>query len=191
MIRAGYHPGESAAIWRLAIEEREAAEDPEPFVCFATHPSSAERMRTLEAKAHAMPSTGRAETGEARYRKTTRRLRRGWLRDELRKRELAANRVVIDRLLEAEPSSGELHFFSGELLRLRNQAGDDQLALEAYRRALTGADAPVETHRALGLVLWRGGQESMAKDAFETYLAVAPDARDREIVESYIEALGD
>ena len=189
MARAGYDPREAAAIWGLAIEERNAADDPEPFIFFATHPSSAQRMERLAARAPALTLEGGVTTGEQTYRATTRAYRRQWLRKELRKREFAASQVILKRLLAAEPRSAELRFYQGELLRLRNHEGDDPLAIEAYRESLQYPHPPAETYRSLGLVLWRTGQNAEAANALERYLALSPDAPDRAIVESYVTTL--
>jgi regulator of sirC expression with transglutaminase-like and TPR domain len=116
-------------------------------------------------------------------------LRPTLLREELRRRDFARTQVLLERLLAAEPASGQLCFFEGELYRLRNDEGDPPRALASYERALTLGGAPPETHRATGLLLMRQGDRERARAAFERYLAEAPEAEDRSMIQSYLEQL--
>lgn len=48
------------------------------------------------------------------------------------------------------------------------------------------ADCPAETYRSIGLVRLRDGDHAAADAAFLRYLALKPEASDREMVRSYI-----
>jgi beta-barrel assembly-enhancing protease len=82
-----------------------------------------------------------------------------------------------------------MHFFKGEMYRLRNQAGDEASAIEAYERALGRTGAPAETNRALALLFLRRGEQERARAAFERYLAEASEAEDRAMIRAYLEKL--
>jgi predicted Zn-dependent protease len=190
MVRAGYDPRAAAKIWEALDLERRAGKDSEPLVFFATHPPTDERIETLKEMARKAATPPREWTdGREAYRAMLRPLRPTLLREELRRRDFARTQVLLERLLAAEPASGQLCFFEGELYRLRNDEGDPPRALASYERALTLGGAPPETHRATGLLLMRQGDRERARAAFERYMAEAPEAEDRSMIQSYLEQL--
>ena len=191
MVEASYDPRAAAQIWEAMIEEREATDDADPFIFFATHPDTEERAHTLRARAAALADNDSRVVERESYVAAIRPFRVDWLRDELRRREFAATEVVLARLLAAGEDPAEIHFFRGELYRIRNEEGDDQLAITAYRSALALNNAPKEAHRSLGLVLWHCGKVEQAKASMQAYLDAAPNASDREMVKSYINELGE
>jgi regulator of sirC expression with transglutaminase-like and TPR domain len=127
--------------------------------------------------------------GRQAHMKAVRPLRATLLRDELRLRDFARTQVLLERLLAAEPASGQLHFFQGELYRLRNDHGDLARALESYERALVTGGAPPEANRAAGLLLMRRGEKEQARAAFDRYLIEAPEAEDKAMIHAYLEQL--
>jgi lipoprotein NlpI len=92
-------------------------------------------------------------------------------------------------LLNGQEDSAELHFFLGELYRLRGEKDDCANARAEYRKALQLGNPPPEVYRSLGVVCLRMGETQEACDSFEGYLKMNPDASDRQIIESYINRL--
>lgn len=190
MVKAGYDPREAPKIWEALVKEREAAKDSEPLIFFSTHPSTDERIDTLKELAQkAIADGGDAVVGKERFLAVTLPLRATFLRDELRRRDFARTQVVLDRLIESGVGLGELHFFQGELYRLRGKEGDEEKAITAYQKALEFEAAPAETHRALGLLFFRAGKKGEARSSLERYLQSRPDAEDREMITSYLRQL--
>jgi len=190
IVQAGYDPREASRIWEALMKERTATKDSAPFIFFATHPSTEERIDTLKDLAQkATAGAGQAVIGRERFLAATLPLRAMLLRDELRRREFGGSQVVLDRLLEGGVRLGELHFFQGELYRLRAEAGDAAKAVAAYEKALGYEDAPAETHRALGLLFSKAGEKVKARSAFERYLERQPAAEDRHMINTYIRQL--
>ena len=190
MVRAGYDPREAAKIWEALDRERRAGKDSEPLIFFATHPPTDERIETLKELARKTYTPDRDWTdGRQTYTTAMRPLRATLLRDELRLRDFARTQVLLERLLAAEPASGQLHFFQGEFYRLRDADGDAARALASYERALTVGGAPPETNRAAGLLLMRRGEKERARAAFNRYLTEAPEAEDKPMIHSYLEQL--
>jgi predicted Zn-dependent protease len=190
MLRAGYDPREAPKIWESLDKERRAAKDSEPLIFFATHPPTDERIDTLKELARKTYTQDRDwRDGREAYRTALRPLRGTLLREELRLRDFARTQVLVERLLVAEPESGQLHFFKGELHRLRNEKDDPARALDSYEQALTLGGAPPETHRAAGLLLIRQGEKERARVAFDRYLTEAPEAEDKQMIQSYLEQL--
>jgi predicted Zn-dependent protease len=192
MTQAGYDASQAPLIWEALMREREAEQEPQESIFFATHPSTQERFETLRELAAARPRPTRPAPAEpSSHRAIVESHADAWLADELQKREYAANLVLLDRLGEAGAAPGLLGFYRAEVYRLRGEEGDDLRAVGAYRDAIALGDAPAQTHRSLGLVLWRAGRNAEARQAFEAYLAAAPDADDREMVASYLARIGD
>ncbi len=190
MVKAGYDPREASRIWEALVREREAAKDPKRLIFFSTHPSTKERIETLKELAKkAMADGGEKIVGTERFLAATLPPRATFLRDELRQKEFARSQVVLDRLFETNVGLGELHFFQGELYRLRAKEGDTDKAIAAYQKALGFEDAPAETHRALGLLFLHANEKPEARLCFERYLETRPDAADREMIKAYIEDL--
>lgn len=191
MARAGYDPAEAPKIWEALMAERAAEDDSEPSIFFSTHPSNEERLESLRRRAGASTTSRSRMHDPAMHRQILARHAADWLADEERKREFGAFLVLLDRLDRAHDRPGLLAYFRGEVYRLRGDEGDLPRAAEAYRRSIAAPGGPVEAKRALGLVLWREGRHREARQAFETYLAAAPDADDRQMVESYLLQLGE
>ena len=185
MAKAGYDPAEAPRIWEALDEERKAADTSRPFVFFATHPPTDERITTLRALA-VKAGHPAAPVDPTRFQDITLPRRTVWLRDELRAREFKGTQVVLDHLRAGGLRPGEVDYFQGELYRLHGGKGDDARALAAYQQALATGGAPAETHRALGLLWMKAGDRERARGAFESYLEARPNADDREIVRAYL-----
>lgn len=190
MADAGYDPEEAPRIWEALIAERDASDKPEQLIFFASHPSTQERVTTLHERARAMSAEGAPmDKGLERYRAVVGPFRDEWLRDEFRKRRYAETEVVLNRLLADDDQIYGIRFMQGEFYRLRGEDGDKKRAIEAYKTALLSGRAPPETHRSLGLVYWQSGENNEAYASFQDYLRAAPQASDREIIESYLAQL--
>lgn len=190
MVKAGYDPHEAPVIWEGLMKEQAASKKSEPFIFFATHPSTEERIETLKARAQqASVGLNTPVVGKERLQAALLPFRATLLRDELRRREFAESQVVLDRLIENGVGLGELHFFQGELFRLRGDTGDEEKAIAVYQKAVTFAEAPPETHRALGLLFLKTGAKANARSAFERYLLTSPDAQDREMIRAQLQQL--
>jgi predicted Zn-dependent protease len=86
----------------------------------------------------------------------------------------------------AAPGEARGHFLLGEIFRRRDRAGDPQLALGSYQRAVTLDPSLAEAHKALGFMHFKQGQCNQARKAFETGLALAPDALDTGYIRHYL-----
>ncbi len=184
MARAGYDPHEAARLWERVIQEMEASKDKNFSThLFDSHPPSRERLAAIENLADriaARITDDRKVTEE--YCSRLRPYRFGFLEDELHQRDFPRIEALLDQLIEADPDSGELHFFKGELYRLRDNEGDPGKALSAFEKATAQAQCPPETFRALGLLYGRLGKPESAHAAFTEYLTRKPDAMDRAMI---------
>ena len=188
---AGYDPREASAVWKNLIEENERASKEREFNFFlSTHPRDTERQETLATQAKAVIGrTGRTgDVGTERYRAAIASHRFQMLRDEIRLRDFKRNLAIVDMLIEDGFRLGELHYFRGEIFRLRDSAdeNDRDAALAEYAKAAAFADCPPDLFRSLGLLNHRMGRTGDASQALRKYLDLQPDAPDAAFLRSYI-----
>ena len=190
MTRAGYAPGEAPKLWAQLLEEiqgdKTSKEDhSSESILFATHPPIEERQETLAAQAKELARPTAINVGAAAYRSALARHRTSFLEDEVRRRRYGESLVLLERMQKSAGGDGEVEFFRGEVYRMRNDKGDLDLALKAYRQAETMPGAPAETFRSEGLVLRQLKQDEGSRAAFRRYLELKPAADDAELVRTY------
>lgn len=193
-VAAGYDPSAGARLWRALQAEAGHSDFPtartEEAVAsvFATHPVTAARVAALETLSNDRPA-GSTDSGRARYRAAIRPHLADWLRDDLRRRDYGRTLHLIDRLAADGEDPGLLDYYRGEVFRRRRGDGDDARALAAYRAASAAPDAPPAVWRELGDLHRKAGKTAEARAAWGAYLARAPDAQDRWLVEASLKAL--
>jgi beta-barrel assembly-enhancing protease len=190
----GYDPRQGAAIWRNI--DREQAANPRRktgSMFYSSHPTNTARIAAMNKRADEMASVSHSENlGTGNYRDAVLAHRFQWLQEEVDRAQYAESIYVIGQLLKQDAVSGELNYFLGEAYRRRNAKGDGEKAMAAYRAAIAAPDVPVLAYRGLGLVALKGGkaEADTAREAFEKYLALASDAKDRATIEYYLTTMG-
>lgn len=185
MGRAGYDPREAPKVWQHLIEERRAEDKNVDSAFFlATHPAARERvdaMQRLSVKAKKRWKKAN-RLGRKSYLAALRPYRARLLRDELQLHRFERSQALLDLLKKDGHNMAELHYFQGELYRLRSKDGDRKLALAAYRKAMRAGKPPAELHRAMGLTLLKENQRAQARKSFQRYLHRNPQAEDAEMI---------
>ena len=100
----------------------------------------------------------------------------------------------LDRVLAITPKDPIAHLYQGDLYRLRAQrarstvdkAEHARKALASYERSTELDPELAEPHRQLGLLYYQEKDTSRAKEAFQRYLALKPDAPDARRIKEYI-----
>ena len=192
MADAGYDPREAPKTWAQLVREEEADEDKKTrFVFFATHPAPDERLETLTVGAERLAGAGfQGGLGRDTYEAAVLPLRAKLLRDELDLRRFSRTEALLTMLIEDGSNVGELQFYRGELFRMRGGDGDLDKAMAAYREAENSDGPPPELFRSMGLVYVKKGESEQAHQAFSRYLALKPDADDREMILMMMEPAG-
>lgn len=188
IVAKGYDPKEGAAIWEQLEAERKANPNrEEQGYFFASHPATEERMEMLRTRAAAIESTRSDwKTGRDTFLDVIRPFRAQWLEAELNRGQYVETAILIERLLSGEPESGVLRYYRGELYRRQNENAN---AMTAYRDAIAAQGVPAEAWRGLGLVALKTKDNVAARQAFTEYLALAPQADDRAMIEFYLSGL--
>ncbi|MFT4253548.1 MAG: M48 family metalloprotease [Caulobacter sp.] len=195
-VAAGYDPAAGATLWRALIAETGASsfkrvrEQEARANIFSSHPVSSERVKALDELAARTPT--KASTADRKaYRAVIRPHLAAWLKDDLRRRDYGQSLALIDRLAAEGEDKGLLSFYRAEAYRQRRGDGDLDLARKAYAEAGTYPDAPAAAWRSLGDLALQAGDRPAARTAYETYLARAPQAQDRWLVEASLKKLSE
>jgi predicted Zn-dependent protease len=188
MKQAGYDGRQAPQVWDNLLGELKitGGEDAGTrSAMFATHPPAGNRRDELLKLAGA----GGGATGAPEYQRVIAPLRLGWLQDEVKRGQYEESLVLFDRLLARRPADAEVLYARGEVFRLRAQPEDLSRSLDDLTRAAGLEQPPVEAFRSLGLVHKQRGDAPAAVQAFEKYLALAPDAPDAGLLKAYLSEL--
>jgi predicted Zn-dependent protease len=180
---AGYDVSQAPVTFEFLLAEVEALDIDEPYF-FSTHPALEERIKNFNELVQ-QQGTANGYKGTEAYRSHVDRLQLELLADYL---ELSQHQSVLlilerqDAFLRYPPSAW---YYLGEAYRLRNEEGDTERAVTAYRTAIQQAPEFAPPYRALGLYYMKTNDPAAAEDFFSRYLELEPDATDRDYIEYY------
>ncbi|MGH8728357.1 MAG: M48 family metalloprotease [Burkholderiales bacterium] len=184
VVAAGYDVHETPKVFEHLVRELKAADVKEPFF-FSTHPKLQDRVDNFKKLSEGTPDGGIVR--EPEYVEHVTDLRLANLQNELthgRSKHVLLALCDEERLSDYPPS---VHYYIGEAYRLRGAQGDEVSAEIAYLKALEQAPNFAATYRALGVLYLKQKDYAHAAPLFEKYLAMAPEAKDREYVVHYLE----
>jgi predicted Zn-dependent protease len=193
-VAAGYDRTAPQRVWAYEIAESQASDFPDirksdvRASIFATHPLDAQRLDALRTLAGG-PASVPEVTAERSYRDAIRPHLGDWLKDDLRRRDFGETLFLIDHLAQLGDDMGLLEFYRAEALRQRRGPGDAAAALKSYQAAVEHPDAPAAAWRELGEALRKAGDQPGAGQAFAAYVAKAPEADDRWVIEAELKRL--
>ena len=186
MAKAGYAPSAAPEVWdQLLAEFKGSTAARDTSVLFATHPLPEERLATLKQRADELGGNS-GDRGKDAFRTKLASIRPMLVADELALRQYGRSEIIFDGLLADASDDGLLWYAKGEIYRLRNGDGDADRALSAYARALGSGNAPAEVHRSIMLVELRVGAQERAKEAYNAYAKLRPDAPDLEMLHTLL-----
>jgi predicted Zn-dependent protease len=180
----GYDDRRAGALWAAVWEEEKVRDRELLSSIFATHPASEERRDRLTQAAE--PQDDDAIVAADAFFAAVDAQRSAWLDDEIGRRHYRQTEVLMQRLSALPRDAAEHAYYTGEMYRRRAHSGDAERAVAAYRSAIEHADAPPAAWRGLGLSLRQLGRDDEAHQALAEYLARAPQAEDRAIIESWL-----
>ncbi|PUA28289.1 MAG: hypothetical protein B0W54_17620 [Cellvibrio sp. 79] len=187
MTTSGYSPDKASALWEYVYQESEHDKTREKgSTFFSSHPKSKDRMKLLSKKANELHTTDKEfKTNSAEYLQVVSPLYFEFMNSHLSLQDLGRTETMLDRHTRIGYPAGAVEFFKGELCKLRKGTNDETLALEHYRKSISEPQHPPEAHRELGYLLVKTDPKT-AKQHLENYLALAPAASDKEMVQFYI-----
>jgi tetratricopeptide (TPR) repeat protein len=118
--------------------------------------------------------------------------------DDVRAGRFEVAQRQLDRVLAVTPRDPVAHLYYGDLHRLQSQRAREAaqksqsaaLALASYEKAAELDPALAEPHRQLGFLYYQQKDNLRAREAFEKYLALKPDAQDAKRIRDYLVELG-
>lgn len=183
VVAARYNVHETPKVFEHLVRELKAADVKEPFF-FSTHPKLQERVDNFKALSAGTPDGGIVR--EPEYVEHVTDLRLANLQNELTH---GRTKHVLLALCEEERLAdypSQVHYYIGEAYRRRAAQGDEVSAEIAYLKAIELAPDFAPTYRSLGVLYLKQKDYAHAAPLFEKYLAMAPDASDREYIEHYL-----
>ena len=190
LARAQYDPHASYRIWEGLIAEEKAAvvkrEEPDPFA--RTHPESEDRMRYLRTLVEARFGPPDAQfVADEELLAVLNAHYPFLMEDQIKTNRFGRTRAILERhaAIGVEPSL--VRYFYGEMFRQRNEPGDLELAMAAYRHSIEGGSPPVAAYKNLGYLHLKNDETRSAQENFRKYLELDPEASDRAMIEFYLE----
>ncbi len=190
LAEASYNPHASYKVWQRIIAEEEAAvvKRREPSIFSKTHPASENRASYLESLV--ISTYGEDDVEQVADEKLLAILNTHYLflmEDQLDTNRFGRTKELLERhrSIGVEPSL--VYYFYGEMFRQRDEEGDKQLAMDAYRHSIEAGSAPADAYKNLGYLHLKNGDNVAAQVEFRKYLEVDPAADDRAMIEFYLE----
>ncbi|MBI2205014.1 MAG: tetratricopeptide repeat protein [Candidatus Rokubacteria bacterium] len=196
LANAGYDPREAPRVFELLKKESGDRGSLETFF-FGSHPKLQERIDTTRELIQTKYATA-APTAELRSNDEFHLRMRTVVRDnaqlDIRAGRFDTAQKQLDRVLGITPKDPLAHLYYGDLYRLRAQrarattdkADFAKKALGSYERSSELDPKLPDPHRQLGFLYYQQKDNGRAKDAFQRYLALKPDAPDARRIKEYI-----
>jgi predicted Zn-dependent protease len=188
MAGAGYNLPESIKLFEQMKRELEEKKVTEPYF-FGTHPRIVERIESYRELISAQSGTTRtgvtnAGVFQAHIKKLV--LENARLDMQISRYERAAS--GLQRYIERYPGEADAYYLLGEANRQQGDSEHDKRAMEQYQKSLSLDANHFNSHKVLGLMLFKAGDKAAAKEHFEKYLSLNARAADRAYIEKYIAA---
>lgn len=197
LVAAGYDPNEAPKVFQLLHSET-ADRGPVETFFFGSHPRLAERIETTTTLARTTYAAAAAEPGRIRnteqFELRMRTVVRENAYEDIRLGRFALAERQLERVLAITPQDPVAHLYYGDLHRLQAQrarsledkTAEARRALERYQRATELDPGFPDPWRQLGFLYYQQKDQAQAKAAFETYLALKPDAADAKRIKEYL-----
>ena len=190
MLRAaGYAPAQALAAFELLAVDSDATEARIPYV-YASHPKIEERIASLTEMLQEEPQSGERRTGEDAFQEHIANLLLANAELELATRALVPAQRELERYVVLRPNDAKGYRVLAEAYR-RVGPEPDHVARAAGTLEQAAALAPEDAgiQRDLGLLYRELEDRDRAQASLTRYLALAPDAADRAIIERYVAEL--
>lgn len=201
LVKAGYDPKEAPKVFDLLTKDFGDQGRMENFF-FGSHPRLAER---IENTTHLLNTRYAAQAAEPNRIKDSpdfplrmRSVVRENAALDLRAGRFALAQAQLDRVLALVPKDPVAQMYYGDLHRLLSQraktAAEKEslmgLAIERYERAVSLDPTFADPFRQLGFLYYQRKERDRAREAFERYLALKPNAPDARRIREYLLELG-
>ena len=186
LIKAGYDPDEAPKVWANIIKEMELGENKNPPAFFASHPNPKERIKNLKEQTKKYSDIKRNHNKE-NLKNIISPHTKNWIKNEIRtNNKIEQTSFIFSNFFDNKEDSHLLKFYQGEIYRLKKEEKNNEKAVELYKESIEENDNFPDVYRELGLLLLKEEKKDEARKNLEKYVTLAPNAKDVEIVKSYI-----
>jgi hypothetical protein len=188
LVAAGYDPVEATKVFAsLLARTPSGAGQSRPY--FASHPRLEERIASFQELAAAKAvAGGRIEA--ARYFEALGDLPLDHAAAMLEAGDASAARQGLERYVARKPGNVRAHYLLGKAWQEDAEApGHVEHALAEYGRAAALPSVPPDALRQKGLLHRERGENAAARDAFERFLALDPQAVDAGLIRLYLQEM--
>jgi predicted Zn-dependent protease len=197
LVRAGYDPKEAPKVFALLQSEAKDRGSLETFF-FGSHPKLQERIETTNeflktsyAEAAAKPDTIKTTEDFGLRMRTV--VRENALLD-IRAGRFKLAQDQLERVVSIVPKDPIAQLYFGDLYRLQSQRARNtadredfaKKALEHYERSAELDPAFPDPFRQLGFLYYQQKNTERAREAFQRYLALKPEAPDGKRIKEYL-----
>ena len=184
VMQAGYDTSEAPRLFAHLQREVEEEQIKEPFF-FGTHPRLQERIDNYESFLKQNGTAGTTKNTGVFTAKIQIVILDNAILDSKAGRFTSALRG-LDKFTALKSEDASAYYLRGEVYRQRGQKGDRESALAQYAKAVALDKALPAPHKGLGMIYYKDGDKRVAKQHFERYLLLAPEAPDKEYILNYI-----
>jgi predicted Zn-dependent protease len=187
LLKAGYDPQEAVTLFEQVQKYVEEEKIKEPFF-FGSHPRLQERKDSYAQ----LLRTSHLRMGEKLYKgkESFMKMTHSLLLDnalmDLSMGQFKRAQEAIEKSLSRNPENAKAHYYLAEIHRQRGEEGDRERAQKEYQLARQYNEWYPEPYKGLGLIHYKQGQKEEAREAFEKYLLLAPNASDKGYIEEYL-----
>jgi len=186
MAKAGYDPHEALRLFEYLKMELETENIQEPFF-FGSHPRLQERVENCKRffKTHS-PEEGTGIRGQGIFLTKLHRvvLENAWL--DLKAGRFHSAQKGAAKYLKIKPSDARVYHLLGEVFRQRAKADDIPKARAYYKRAISLDPFYSDPHKAIGLIYYKDGEKTLAKQSFGQCLSLSPNRADKAYILGYL-----
>ncbi len=187
LVKSGYNPHEAHKVFQRLADESRTLGLEEPYF-FSSHPRMVERIDEFKRLSARHEDTGRV--GSKSYNSVVNPIRLAVLDKDIGQDRFNSVILVMEdsNLRRHYPPAG--YFYLGEAYSRRDEKGDSEKALKAYKQAEKLSPKFSPTYLRLGMHHMKTGNKDKARRYFKRYMSLAPnDANDRAYVRQYLSSL--
>lgn len=192
MDQAGYDPAAAGLVWaRIRQEEEQASIKRERGpLWLSSHPKPEARERDLAAEAARLKSLSTRTMSHSPDREFLLALQSDYaalMDPQVSQGDFGRLSTLLDRHQSMGIEATDIAFYRGEAWRLRRGAGDHMKAIAEYREALAAELPNPRAYRELGYLQMKHDEPEAARQNFQKYLDLEPEASDRQMIEFYLD----
>jgi len=186
--QAGYDPSESVKLFEQMKREIEEEKIKEPFF-FASHPRIVERIESYNALIAERPGTDHSGLKNAEvFQEHVKKLVLDNAQLDLQAGRYGRAASALQRYIDRYPGEAGAWYLLGEANRQQGGGDHEKKAEESYQKALSLDAGHADSHKMLGIMLYKAGDKAAAKEHLQAYLSLNAKASDRAYIEKYIKA---